>query len=546
MKKGYIEKRRILPAFVMLVVFMLMVVPVFAGGNRQSGTQQAAQATDKMTSLKVMQYKLDNQQIDFENLWFYKEVERRTGVKVVWQVVSQAAWDTTRNLAFASGDLPDLFRSGGINVEEYGVTQKQLVPLDSYIQANMPNYYSRLYLNDADKAMYASDGHMYWIANLTAQNVNHIGNHYINKSWLDRLGLAIPRTVDELTTVLRAFRDRAPNGNAATVIPFAAGGDNNRPLLDRTQGLGPHFGMFGVPLHENGAQTVGNYAAINAQGKVQFVTEYPGFRPALEWLAMCYSEGLLDRESLTQNSGEWAVKVNAGRVGFFSYLRLINSALSADAGANFVSILPPASQYGVQVARMIEVPEAHAYISRTNRYVAQTLQWLDAQLETETMMVAVNGPLLAGAPIPPTLRVVDGKFDVISTPEANVLYSVVPVWHALFFAPGDYYFPIFNMPPHRVERYESSKAYQEAGVLEPGSYTILNNLIKPDNNDSAELSRLITDIDRLVQESVANFIQRGVTDATYTAFLREITNVGVPRYITLLQKYYDVYAASVK
>ena len=540
MKKVYTRT-----VLLVLAIFLLTAIPVFArGGSAASGgSQGTAQATDKMTSIRVMQAQLDNQQVNWQTLWFFQELERDTGVRVIWDIVRVSDWATQHNLRMAAMDLPDLFRGMvNHNVEEYGVQQKLLVPLDSYLQANMPNYYSRLFMNDADKPMYASDGHMYWIGNLTAQNVNHQGNYYINKTWLDRVGMAIPRTVDELTAVLRAFRDRAPNGNAQAVLPMSGGGDT-KAITDQTQGITNMFAMFGVPFYDNNGS--GGYAAINGN-RVQWVGDYPGFRDGLTWLAMCYSERLLDMESLTQDSNAWGIKMNAGNVGFTAYLRLINTALTAETGANFVSIIPPRSNHGVQVPRLIEVPSPDATITVANRYIAQTLQWLDKQLETERMMVAVNGPVRAGGPIPPTMNLLsNGSYDIHTVPPNNELYNIVPVWHALFFAPGDYYTKVYNMPPHRVERYETSRAYAEAGVLETGSYTILTSLIRPNSADAAELGRLYADVDRFMQESLANFIRSGVTDASWNNFVSQARNVGVPRYVELLQKYYEAYVASL-
>jgi putative aldouronate transport system substrate-binding protein len=547
MQKRYpwIKKAWFLLAFAALVGFKWTETSAFAGGGGQrSGSQQAQQATDKLTTLRILQYDLDNQQTDFPNLWFYKELEKETGVKVVWDLVKGANWQTQVNLRFAAMDLPDLIRTGSIDVEEYGVNQKLLVPLDDYLKDNMPNYYSRLFMNDANKSMIASDGKMYYIGGLIAQNVNHQGNHYINKTWLDKLGLAIPKTIDELTNVLIAFRDRDPNGNGQKdEIPFIAGG--TYPLADETTGLYTHFASFGVPLHYNTSS--GDYAAITTEGKVRFVVDYPGFRDAVEWLAMCYREGLLDMESLTQDSNTWGVKMNTGNTGYTTYLRLINTALTADTAKNFVSLIPPASKYGVQVPRLIEVAKADAEITVANKYVAQTLQWLDLQLETERMMVSWNGPIREGGPIPPTLKInAEGKYEVITTPPNNGLYNIVPVYHALFFAPGDYYSKIYQMAPHRVERYQTSQDYLNAGVLEPGSYTILEQLLKPSNADSIELTRLFNDIDKLMQESLADFIRSGVTQSKWDTFLSSCKNIGVEKYIQLLQKYYDAYAAGAK
>jgi putative aldouronate transport system substrate-binding protein len=498
--------------------------------------QQAAStaAGPGQITLKVFQYELENQQMDFPNLWFYTELEKKTGIHIEWEPVKDGDWTTRINLMFASSDLPDIIR-GEFDVEEYGATQGLLVELDDLLEANMPNYYSRLFMNNADKAVPASNGKMYWIGSLIAQNINHDGNHYINKAWLDKLGLKIPTTIDELTQVLIAFRDKDPNGNGQKdEIPFSAG-----DLTHQTQGIYTHFANFGVPL-----QTF-VYAAIDRNNKVVFPGYMEGFRPALEWLAMCYKEGLLDMESITQDSNAWGTKMNAGQVGYTTYLRLLNTALSPEIAAQFVSILPPASSYGVSVPMLLEVPTVSASLTISNKHIPESLQWLDAQLETETMMVGYNGPIHPGGPIEPTIKINDaGKYEIIYIPENNGLYKYVPVYHSMFFAPGDYYFDIYEMPPHRVERFNSSKQYADAGVLEPYSFMYLQRLVKPSTDDALEISRLYNEVSKLMEESIASFIRGGVTNANWQTFLNSCKAVGVDRYIELYQKAYNAYLAA--
>jgi putative aldouronate transport system substrate-binding protein len=508
---------------------LVLLAAVLLGGcaPKKSGADG-----DGPITLRVMQYELENQQMNFPNLWFYQELEKKTGIHIEWEPVKDTDWQTRTNLMFASGDMPDLILSGELDIEEYGVTQGLLVPLDDYIKDNMPNYYSRLYMNEANKALPASNGKMYWIGGLIAQNVNHDGNHYINKAWLDKLGLAVPQTIDELTQVLIAFRDRDPNGNGKKdEIPFSAA-----DLIHQTQGVYTHFANFGVPLQRF------VYAAIQDNDKLIFPGYMEGFRPALEWLAMCYREGLLDMESITQDSNAWGTKMNANQVGYTTYLRLINTALTPEVASQFESIVPPASQYGVSVPRLLEVPTIAATITAANKHVAESLQWLDAQLETETMMIAYNGPLNPGGPIDPTIKLNDaGKYEIVYVPENNGLYKYVPVYHAQFFAPGDYYFNIFELPPHRIERFNTSKQYEDANVLESRSFTYLQRLIKPNSDDATEMSRLYNEIDKLMRESISGFIRGGVTNANWQTFLNSSKAVGVDRYIELLQKSYDAY-----
>ena len=51
---------------------------------------------------------------------------------------------------------------------------------------------------------------------------------FINKAWIDKLGLSMPTTTDELKAVLKAFHDQDPNGNGVQdeigVYGYQAGG----------------------------------------------------------------------------------------------------------------------------------------------------------------------------------------------------------------------------------------------------------------------------------------------------------------------------------
>lgn len=512
---------------------LLALLLILAGTSALASEYPIVEET---ITLRAFQYVLENQQMDFDNLWFFNELEAKTNVHIEWETVKDGDWDTKMNLMFASGDWPDLIiRPSKLDVEEYGVTQGILIPLDDYLEEYMPNYYSRLNMNNASASIPASDGKTYWIGNLTAQNVNHDGNHFINKTWLDNLGLEIPTTIDELTEVLRAFRDGDPNGNGEKdEIAFSAA-----DLIHQTQGVYTHFANFGVPLNRY------VYAAIDENDQVVFPGHMEGFRAACEWLNLCYSEGLLDPEAITQDSNVWGTKMNADQVGYTTYLRLINTALQPEIVEQFVSILPPASEYGVQVPQILEIPTYGAALTVANEHVEETLRWLDAQFETETMMVSVNGPIQEDGPIDPTMKINDeGKYEIVYIPEDNGLYEIVPVYHGQFFAPGDYYFDIYEMPSHRVERYEYSKAYAEAGVLEPTSYEYLYKLSKMDNEDSLEAARLFTEIEKFMKESISNFITGGVTDDSWQAFLNTAEAVGVPRYIELYQNAYANYLAN--
>jgi len=272
----------------------------------------------------ALQYEIDNIAVDFNSLWYYRQIEQQTGVHVDFTEIKDSEWSSSVSLAFAKGKMPDIILRGSLDVEEYGVSQHLLVPLDEYMaKGYLPNYTERMDRAGLREQLTASDGHIYQLGFLISQDVNTNGHFFINKTWLDRLGLEVPETVDELTEVLRRFRNEDLNGNGARdEIPLEFTFDDN------TTGIYNLFSFFGLPLNED-------YAYVDQTGKVHFAPEEESFFETLAWLHQLYQEELLDIDFISQGSTIWAEKVNEGSVGMFSYWRLQNTALNPDVAANY-------------------------------------------------------------------------------------------------------------------------------------------------------------------------------------------------------------------
>ena len=103
---------------------------------------------------------------------------------------------------------------------------------------------------DAHGAMY------YWPASCPSDTDRTVAMPFINTSWLDKLGLEMPTTYDELVEVLRAFRDKDPNGNGvADEIPMI--GSTTLYCGDAPQWIINNFGdycndMYFYTYDENG------------------------------------------------------------------------------------------------------------------------------------------------------------------------------------------------------------------------------------------------------------------------------------------------------
>lgn len=501
------------------LALLLLLLPLLCSCDDASAPEAEA------VSLTALQYEVENQAIDFNDMWFYQQLEEKTGVHVDFDVVKDSDWTNRVSLMFASGRYHDMILRGSLDVEDYGVTQQVILPLDDYLESCMPTYFERLGESDSSQLIASSDGKMYYVGFLLSQGINTNGHFFINKTWLDKLGLEVPTTTDELTEVLRAFKNGDPNGNGLQdEIPYEATFD------DINTGIYNMFSAFGVPMNEY-------FVHLSDDGTVLFAPEEEGFRACAEWLHMLCQEGLLDVESLTQGSNLWAAKVNQRKAGFFSYWRLLNTALNEDVADEYVLMLPvSAPGTEARVCRIADEIEFGASLTVQNQHVEASLSWLDAQMETETMLISQNGQL--GDTL--SLRE-DGRYEVAYVPAGNELYKTVPVICGQFFAPEEYYASVYVPAAHRQEKSGYCQEYEEAGVLETIPYTLLTNTTPITSEESARIRQLYTQLRSSVNAHLVEFITRGVTDESYAALLDELHSIGSDEYVTLYQTAYNRY-----
>ncbi|MBQ9211656.1 MAG: extracellular solute-binding protein [Clostridia bacterium] len=490
------------------------------------GAKQA-QAPEK-TELTALQYELENMAVDFNDLWFYDRIAEQTGVEVSFTDVKDSEWTSALSLAFARGNMPDLILRGSLDVEEYGVSRHMLVPLDEYMaQGFLPNYASRLAEGNLREQLTASDGHMYQLGFLISQGVNTNGHFFINQDWLDALNLAVPTTVEGLTEALRKFREEDPNGNGLQdEIPMEFTFDDNNT------GIYNLFSFFGLPLNEE-------FVYLDEAGQVRFAPDQAAFAETLDWMHQLAEEGLLDIDFISQGSNIWADKVNEGNVGMFSYWRLQNTALSPQV-ISMYRVMKPVAAEGRRAClpRLIDLVEFGAALTTDNRDIEASLRWLDAQFETENMLVSQNGEV--GDTL---LRQEDGRYAVAYVPGDNELYRKVPVICGQFFAPAEYYAQVYVPASHRQEKSAYCALYEEAGVLEATSSKILTATARKTGEEDARLTRLQAALKPLINGAIVDMVTTGVTEEKLTALAGKLREAGSEEYRSIYQQIYDRWQA---
>ena len=404
---------------------------------------------------------------------------------------------------FASGEYPDIIlaaNSQGID-EEFGVTQHLVIPVDDLTEKYMPNYTERIEAEEEDPTMglVASDGQKYSVGYLVAQNINTNQPFFINQSWLDALNLDMPKSLDELTDALRAFKTQDPNGNGeADEVPLEMGVDTG------FYGIRYMLPMFGIPCDPD------KWIYIDDNKQVQLTPTQEGFRDCMEWLHMLFEEDLLDPEIVSQDINTIETKIKDGNVGFFNAWRLTAMGWD-DTVAQTCSLYTPVAPEGSQASlyRLMEMASNGAYVTVSNEHVPETMRWLDSLLETETMFSLYYGQEGTGWEYDENGKINSLVTDTTGT--KNYLDC-----NTLFFAPSNYYSDVFNMSPQRIEKTEYSEAYEEAGVMQKYSNDYLD--LAPLTSEQLQNSSLKeTDINNAVVENVAAFITDGVTDESWNA-----------------------------
>ena len=252
-----------------------------------------------------------------QDMYFFKEMEKRTNVNFEFEKLSPDQWNERKNLMFAANELPDVLIGSLSNSDIITYSRaNQLVPLNDLVDKYMPDYTATLERFPESAKLYSPDGQMYGIVNtITGGSAETPGARaFINKAWLDKLGIAMPTTYDELYAALVAIRDGDPNGN---------GEADEIPLGGYQSMSGSSLGGYTIDCFVAGPLGISFGNAKDmwqvVDDKLVFVAEHPQYKQYLANMNQLYTEGLLDNEYYTQNDAQMKAKGEAMRIGAYTY-----------------------------------------------------------------------------------------------------------------------------------------------------------------------------------------------------------------------------------
>lgn len=245
---------------------------------------------DKIT-LKM--FATQNPQIsDFSTNEATKYLEEKTNIHIEFQTAPSDSAQEKVNLMLSSGDYPDIFMNAGLNAmseTKYGVDEKVLIPLDDLLDKNSVEIKKLMNEHPQIKGVItAVDGHIYGLPSFNdCYHCQYSQKMWINTSQLDKLGLKMPTTTDELYQVLKTFKEKVPGAI---------------PLAGATNGWWTNVDYF---LMNPFIFTSGTATRIYVKdNKIDTAANKEEYKQGLEYLNKLYKEGLLYDGSFTQKTDQ--------------------------------------------------------------------------------------------------------------------------------------------------------------------------------------------------------------------------------------------------
>lgn len=266
-----------------------------------------------------------------EDDYVYQQILNDTGVKVKFQVIDD--YYTALNVRIAGGDCPDLFQSNSAHMRIFA-KNGDILDLTPYRDKELKNLMAWIGNTDTHPFMVGDELYALPKAYVNAMTYSLIN---VRKDWLDRLGLSIPKTVDDLYDVAYAFTYNDPDGNGKNdTIGFS--------------GKAP----YGFETIVNAYDTaLGNYVIIR-DGMVTNTLLQPHMKDALSMCKKFVDAGVIDPDIWTVNPRDKAI---GGQLGMLtlewsvmykaSYVKQIKSV---NPNADWTYFGPLASEVGAQPA----------------------------------------------------------------------------------------------------------------------------------------------------------------------------------------------------
>lgn len=462
---------------------------------------------------------------------FPDEAAKDAGISIKWDTILNSDWGDKKAVLMAGGNLPDAFM-GSICFTESDILTNQgsFIALDEYIDEYMPNLKGIMDKDPTMKALATSaDGHIYGLPGKKPCRPVIANQMFINKTWLDNLGLEVPETYEEYKDVLKAFKEQDANGNgdANDEIPFG-------------QGYADSVMFFCLPFGTTvGADNTSMMTVKN--GEPVFIPTSEEYKAGIKWMNECFEEGLIDTELFTEDTSMRDAKL-------MSETPIVGSApgWTADStfGANADQYIALPALEGPDGNRYISSDPEHWNMSRYEFVVTSSCQdpgpllaWADRFYTDDASIQTFYGSFGTGVE-----KNDDGTYTVLPPKDGNSADTFAWISSLRDFGPKYVEDGFNDKVTYAAENGDAAKLEldKELAVYAKDAYPNVSYTTEQLNT----LATLYADIDAFVKSSQATWVSEGGIEEGWDAYIEQLKAMGYDEFIKIQQDAYSAYMSS--
>ena len=401
--------RKILKKILAVTLTAILIMGCFAGCGTENDrptvtlatkNEDGLYTTDPVT-LNIVVNRHPEATTTADEIWIFHYLEywfAQQGYDVTINVL-----DSNRsqvNMLLNTDTLPDIVWAHSLSNAEivrYGVEEHMLLDWTPYLNKElMPNLCAQYEKNPSMKAAEtAPDGGIYGLPYITPYPYSTIpgmtNRMFVRQSWLEEVGLDMPKTEQEFLDMLRAFKNVKIEGKRTSAII------SDVSFLEKY--LWTCLGFYGTDGNRFGTEF------MIKDGQVQLPAYTEEYKHFVKLMHTMYSEGLLPNDYFTLSSEQAIARIHDGSTGVHGWYTL-QYVGEEYADQKLLGPIPMGGNDDVYVSRLSDYTLNTVWVSSKTQYPEVVALMLDFLYSEEGSWLYMFGPKQGEDP----LDMVDGWY----------------------------------------------------------------------------------------------------------------------------------------
>lgn len=459
---------------------------------------------------------------DLNDVLFFQEMERITGVHIEWMLPPVDQEKEQYNLMINSGDLPDIVTHetsftypGGA---DKAIADGAYLRLNELIEEYAPNY-GALIASTPDFASQSKtdEGNIWGFSMVEEVRQGAWLGMVVRQDWLDKLGMETPVTFDDWHEMLTRFKDEL--GASAPMLLENDGTWSDEALI----------AGFGVGQRFYQVDGVAKYGPIEE-----------GYRDYVDTMRQWYSEGLIDADFSTRTGDEQGQLISTNQTGAYRegfYMLAARKQVAEDPDFRLVAVATPVLNEGDTV----HLRQSNNYVRGYETAITSACKNPELAAQYLDFIYSEEGYMLSNYGVEGITYTLDENGDpqwtdlIVDNPDGKGINDAI------------HYYCLHHGPMNRVWNRDAPGYTDDenacADIWDTADDLWVMPVLTLTADEGTTFANLMADIDSYVNEMTVKFIM-GMTDMSeYDAFVSQIKAMNIDQAIALQQAALDRYLA---